>query len=92
MNEARIKQGIPTTNDCLCSCPPSWLTQNLLRDKPQAARNDLQELQRKKAALALELMSLEDASRNRKQGTRGAGAIPANTEASILVKRCLLLS
>lgn len=50
----------------------------------QAARNELQELQRKKAALSLELMSLEDASRNRKQGIRGTGAIPLNTEASIL--------
>lgn len=49
----------------------------------QASRNELQELQRKKSALSLELMSLEDASRNRKQGIRGTGAIPLNTEASI---------
>lgn len=62
----------------------SRLTVSCSAKIPQAARNDLQELQRKKAALSLELMSLEDASRNRKQGTRGAGAIPANTEARVL--------
>lgn len=58
---------------------------NAASQQNQAARNELQELQRKKAALSLELISLEDASRNRKQGTRGPGAIPANTEASCSV-------
>ncbi|CAM9164147.1 unnamed protein product [Ectocarpus sp. 4 AP-2014] len=57
------------------------LSSNARIQKSQAARNELQELQRKKAALSLELMSLEDASRNRKQGIRGTGAIPLNTEA-----------
>lgn len=41
---------------------------------------EVEELQRRKAALSLELMSLEDASRSKKQGVRGAGAIPSNTE------------
>eukprot|EP00752_Nemacystus_decipiens_P014985 g13343.t1 len=72
-----------------CPTPPSSALAGSLeplspnKRKQQAARNTLQELQRKKAALSLELMSLEDASRNRKQGTRGAGAIPANTEARL---------
>ncbi|CAM9136269.1 unnamed protein product [Ectocarpus sp. 12 AP-2014] len=57
------------------------LSSNARIQKSQAARNELQELQRKKATLSLELMSLEDASRNRKQGIRGTGAIPLNTEA-----------
>ncbi|CAM9237290.1 unnamed protein product [Ectocarpus sp. 6 AP-2014] len=60
------------------------LLTNTRIQKSQAARNELQELQRKKATLSLELMSLEDASRNRKQGIRGTGAIPLNTEASII--------
>ncbi|CAM9176651.1 unnamed protein product [Ectocarpus sp. 12 AP-2014] len=58
------------------------LSSNARIQKSQAARNELQELQRKKASLSLELMSLEDASRNRKQGIRGTGAIPLNTEAT----------
>eukprot|EP00903_Cladosiphon_okamuranus_P009887 g9391.t1 len=77
-----VRGYIPTTpSSGLAGCLEP-LSTNKRKSQTQAARNELQELQRKKAALSLELMSLEDAARNRKQGTRAAGAIPANTEVS----------
>lgn len=50
------------------------------RPQRQAVADELEQLQRRKAALSLELMSLEDASRNKKQGVRGTRAIPSDTE------------
>lgn len=52
------------------------------RQLSQAIADELEQLQRRKAALSLELMSLQDAARNRKQGVRGSGAITLDTEAS----------
>ena len=45
--------------------------------------DELEQLQRRKAALSLELMSLQDASRNIKHGVRGSSSITLDTEASL---------
>ncbi|CAM9166780.1 unnamed protein product, partial [Hapterophycus canaliculatus] len=52
------------------------------QQQSQAHDTELNELQRKKAALSLELMSLENTTKNMKKGTRGTGVIPSNTEAN----------
>ncbi len=75
----RISMRARPSNEDSCH-NPLLLRKN--RWQKQEARAELEELQRKKAALSLELMSLEDASRNLKQGIRGPGVIPASTEAS----------
>ena len=51
------------------------------RQQTQAIADELEQLRRRKAALSLELMSLQDSARNRKQGVRGSGAITLDTEA-----------
>lgn len=60
-----------------CLCAPGFALEQ------SETLQELETLQRKKAALSLELTGLEEASRNRKHGTRGAGAISVDTKVEV---------